>query len=406
MARSILLVAALAGFTHQTAIPCTTNAKLPSLKFRDDGKFQIAVFSDFHLAESAATPRGPKQDNKTIQVMADVLDKDRPDLVVLNGDLITGEVTLKDNSTDYIDPLVAPLVERNLTWASTYGNHDHTFSLSAENIFNREHEYVGARTQRMVRTAEAGVSNYFLPVYARSCRDTTACDPELLLWFFDSRGGAYYQRPTAAGAPTPQPNWVDTAVVEWFQGTNAEFVQRAGRVIPSLAFVHIPPNATSHAQRRIHPNRNPGIDLEQVSQQSQGWCANGTQDWDNPRCRYGGFDVPFMKALATTPGLMGLFYGHDHANTWCYRWDGEVPGTGIVARGINLCYGQHTGYGGYGDFIRGGREIVLDEGRLKRFEVDTYMRLEDGRTVGAVSLNATFNQDWYPATPNDQTKLE
>lgn len=338
--------------------------------------------------------------------MGDVLDKDRPDFVVLNGDLITGEATWKETSTDYIDHLLKPLVERNLTWGATYGNHDHTYNLSAEKILKREHKYPGARTRRMVQTVHAGVSNYYVPVYSDLCDDTKKCDPELLLWFFDSRGGAHYQKTNAWGSTIPQPNWVDTSVVDWFKKTNTEFVKKAGRVIPSLAFVHIPPNATSYAQGQIHPNRNPGIDLENVSQQSQGWCKDGKQDWGNPKCRYGGFDVPFMSALATTPGIMGLFYGHDHANTWCYKWDGQVPGTEIVGNGMNLCFGQHTGYGGYGNFIRGGRQLVIDREKLKKFEIETYMRLEDGRTVGAVLLNATFNKDWYPATPNDQTKLE
>lgn len=38
------------------------------------------------------------------------------DLVVLNGDLITGENTFLENSTHYIDQIVGPMVERSLTW--------------------------------------------------------------------------------------------------------------------------------------------------------------------------------------------------------------------------------------------------------------------------------------------------
>lgn len=45
----------------------------------------------------------------------------------------------------------------------------------------------------MVRHEEAGVSNYWLPVYPADCQDCKTCAPELLLWFFDSRGGYRYQ---------------------------------------------------------------------------------------------------------------------------------------------------------------------------------------------------------------------
>ena len=55
--------------------------------------------------------------------MEGVLAVEEPQLVVLNGDLITGENTYLENSTDYLDRIVAPLVRRDLRWASTYGNH-------------------------------------------------------------------------------------------------------------------------------------------------------------------------------------------------------------------------------------------------------------------------------------------
>lgn len=51
MIRNIVLAATLAGISHQAALTCRDNSKLPDLTFRDDGKFQIAIFSDFHLAE-------------------------------------------------------------------------------------------------------------------------------------------------------------------------------------------------------------------------------------------------------------------------------------------------------------------------------------------------------------------
>ena len=51
--------------------------------------------------------------------MNTVLDVESPQLVVLNGDLITGENTYLANSTHYVDEIVQPLVQRGLSWAST-----------------------------------------------------------------------------------------------------------------------------------------------------------------------------------------------------------------------------------------------------------------------------------------------
>jgi metallophosphoesterase superfamily enzyme len=67
-----------------------------------------------------------------------VLDVELPQMVVMNGDLITGENTYLANSSLYVDEIVRPLVQRGLTWGSTYGNHDSNFNLSNQAMLKRE----------------------------------------------------------------------------------------------------------------------------------------------------------------------------------------------------------------------------------------------------------------------------
>lgn len=460
--RVLLLVAALAaGLSHQAAaaavLPRAAADPPPPLRFRDNGTFHLSVFSDLHFGEGtlSSPPHhsltlirpvvspplvpsirlcgrrcwaagvsdsewlklilrhtrtidqagdGPAQDRNSVRVLGAVLDAERPDLVVLNGDLINGDSTYRHNSTHYVDQVVGPIVERQLTWASTYGNHDHQPNINGDDILKRERNFTGCRTQKMVHANSSGTTNYYLPVYAADCsngsEDASAseCAPELLLWFFDSRGGFYYQG-------GPQPNWVDGSVVSWFNATRANITRaHGGRVIPSLAFVHIPINATGALQSEegVDSNYQPGINEEEVVEQGEGWCADGRQDGT---CTYGGQDVPFMRALAATEGLVGLFYGHDHANSWCYKWDALLPGMTVRGNGINLCYGQHSGYGGYGDWARGGRQILVSLDKLRELSVDTHIRLETGDVVGAVTLNSTFNKDSYPASPDIKTYM-
>ncbi|KAK0610138.1 Metallo-dependent phosphatase-like protein [Bombardia bombarda] len=375
------------------------------LKFKPDGTFHISIFEDLHFGENAWDSWGPQQDINSVTVINNVLDTEPlTGLVVLNGDLITGENTFRENSTRYIDQMVAPMVERGLNWASTYGNHDSDYNISRFAILAREQRWRNARTTSMVPNKDAGVSNYFLPVYGTDCVSEISCTPELILWFFDSRGGfAYQQKDERTGQRVGQPDWVDASVVDWFRQTNAMLVNQAGRFIPSLAFVHIPTNASLALQYSgVDANRQPGInDDVPIAQQGQGWCPDGRNDG---ACSYGGQDVPFMHAITTTPGLMALFSGHDHGNTWCYKWDRLVPGMTIKGNGINLCFGQHSGYGGYGSWIRGARQVVVSQEKLKDWVVDTYIRLESGASVGAVTLNSTYGKDSYPATPNDRTR--
>lgn len=59
-----------------------------------------------------------------------------------------------------------------------------------------------------------------------------------------------------------------------------------------------------------------------------------------------------------------------------------------------MCYGRHTGYGGYGDAKRGARQVFLQEGTLGD-EVHTWVRLEDGSVSASVTLNKTYGHDRY-----------
>ena len=54
-----------------------------------------------------------------MEVVNGVLDHEGPQLVVLNSDLIAGENTYKHDSTDYVNEIARPLVDRSLMWAST-----------------------------------------------------------------------------------------------------------------------------------------------------------------------------------------------------------------------------------------------------------------------------------------------
>jgi hypothetical protein len=415
MWKSLTAIALFAVPSLQSAV----GKRFAPLKFSKDGKFQISILEDLHFGESkspilswkirmliiqidAWDSWGPEQDVNTVTVINEVLNAESPDLVVLNGDLITGENAFLKNSTVYIDKIVGPLVDRGLTWASTYGNHDSQYNLSRSAMLAREHQWPNSRTQQMVSGREAGVTNYYLPVYGSKNADSNGA-PAMLLWFFDSRGGYYYQELDSAGNQVAQPNWVDVSVVDWFKTTNADLVKKYRKHIPSLVFVHIPTNASQAIQTQLGVNahKEPGINDDYVlAQQGEGWCADGSND---SSCVYGGQDVAFMKALVDTPGVIGVFSGHDHGDTWCYKWDTLIPGMSVKGNGINLCFGQHTGYGGYGSWIRGSRQVLVTESKLKDMEIDTWIRLESGDVVGSVSLNSTYGEDIYPSTPDTLT---
>lgn len=140
---------------------------------------------------------------------------------------------------------------------------------------------------------------------------------------------------------------------------------------------------------------------------------------------YTGGDIPFMSALLDTPKLMAVFSGHDHGDDWCvcrvpllnfrlgvatdsqlrcrcYKWDSQLPGMNLTGKSVHLCFGRHTGYGGYGNWMRGSRQILLNEKHLET-KTETWIRLEDGSVSGRVTLNATYGQDEYPPVADKYT---
>ena len=306
-----------------------------------------------------------------------VLDNESPQLVVLNGDLITGLNVEYATSTDCLPKIVEPMVQRSLPWASTYGNHDSDTKLLRKDLFDRETSFENSYTQNMLGTfgVDTGVTNYYLPIYSADA-DSASSTPAAILWFFDSRGGAVYK--TITGIP----GRVDQSVVDWFINTKQNLAKKYGSEteIPSLAFVHIPTFAAqSFQQQGVSATQEPGINC-QIGLSTQG---------DNT-----GADNSFAKALLDTAGLIAVFSGHDHGVDWCFKWDSTLPNMDISGNGLNMCFGRHSGYGGYGRWTRGSRQVVLDLANPK--EVKTWIRLESNRVTEAVTLNETYGSDQYP----------
>jgi hypothetical protein len=280
------------------------------------------------------------------------------------------------NSTKYLDVVVTPLVKHNVSWASTYGNHDSQFNLSREALFQEEAKYALSYTQHSP-TGVSAITNYYLLLHPRKT-DT----PIAILWFFDSQGGAPFQ---AAADSESIPNWVEPSIATWFTSEQAALKKKYKKDLPSLAFVHIPPTAFITVQNSLLPNYGeeslhfPGLnDDVPLAYEGTGWQ-----------------DVPFMQALVDTPSLHSVYSGHDHGDAWCANWPIGANDTKGVSS-PHLCFCKHTGYGGYGNWNRGSRNLRLSFTEDGSMEVDTWVRMENGEIVQSVSLNSTYGTDIYP----------
>ncbi|CDO73906.1 hypothetical protein BN946_scf185016.g63 [Trametes cinnabarina] len=366
----------------------------PRLTFRPDGTFKITVFSDLHYGENPWDAWGPQQDVNSTRLMNTVLRNEKPDYVVLNGDLITGENTFRENSTSLIDEIVAPLNKLRIPFSSTHGNHDNEPNITHAEEIRRELQVAPlSYTRAAPAWADGGgygPGTYWVPIYTR----VTDRNPSLILWFFDSRGKDNLAEPrrevnstyayviggfSEGTNSTALPDWVDASVAGWIKLTASKMnaawgpADKVGR--GSLAFVHIPPHAIQALQPGLNSTQDPGLNADVLGEGS----TQATSDPAN-----NGKDQAFWDAVnAEIKNLHGVISGHDHGNEWCKR---------ETTKNVIFCFDKHSGYGGYSSagWGHGVRNVVF---RSPNPDVgpETWIRMEDGSTHAHIVMDDSYN---------------
>ncbi|KAG9050055.1 hypothetical protein FS837_007808 [Tulasnella sp. UAMH 9824] len=342
--------------------------------FKDNGTFRLTVFSDLHFGENPWEDSGPEHDRKTLVLMNDMLDSEKPDFVAINGDLVTGEDTFKENSTLLIDQITSPFTQKNVPFACTHGNHDNHPNIT--HLQEIEREQLVAPTSYTRRAPEGvgglgGEGNYWVPVYAKESDSS----PSLVIWFFDSRSGWTLDSNNKTVA---MPDWIDESVAKWLvneiEAMNEAWGPSENRA--AMAFVHVPFHVMESLQPTRDPLKEPGLDgqvLEGGSTQS----TVDTSAWGNDR------DKPFWTALTSNvKNLHAVVSGHDHGNEWCSR----DPKTKQI-----LCFNKHTGYNGLTEpgWGHGVRTFDFTLATLTT-SVQTWVTMDNGTRIHEVTLNSSY----------------
>ncbi|TDL24537.1 Metallo-dependent phosphatase [Rickenella mellea] len=338
------------------------------ITFKEDGTFKITVFSDLHYGENPWDDWGPIQDINSTTLISAVLADEKPDYIVLNGDLITGENTFRENSTLLIDEIMAPVNAAKIPFSSTHGNHDNEANITHTEEIERELLVAPLSYTRVAPPGiggEDGPGTYWVPVYTKA----TDCTPSLILWFFDSRGG-FSLGPDSHAVP----DWVDSSVAGWIESETQAMntVWGSAKDRGAIAFVHIPPHAIQAIQETLNSTSNPGLNDDFLG-------SGSTQD-----SAAVGNDQPFWDSLnANVKNLHAVISGHDHGNEWCAR----EPTKNVI-----FCFDKHSGYGGYSSagWGYGVRNIILSSPDPSK-GVETWIRLQDGTTRARVTLDANYS---------------
>ncbi|EJT98082.1 Metallo-dependent phosphatase [Dacryopinax primogenitus] len=300
------------------------------LTFNTDGEFKVVSFSDMHFGErngdGTFASWGPEQDTNTTIVHSIILDQEKPDYVVFNGDLMTGENVFAFNATGYLDQMYGPTIQRGIPFSSTHGNHDNSNNITHLEEIEYEIAHYGglSYTRADVGPRPYGCGNYWVLVYARE-EDSA---PAVVMWFFDSTS-------FVPDVPAPVPAeanyyWIDENTVPQYVETQSGLMKAVwGSLPPSLVFVHIP---FQHSDD-LCTLPTVGDHDDDPDPATQGFLNNA----------YTGLDLPaFQAIIGLAEGkneVLAVTSGHDHGDSWCAR--------SYNASGLALCFDGHSGYGGY-----------------------------------------------------------
>lgn len=137
------------------------------LQFNAQGKFKMVQLTDIHYGEGDAT------DAENSRLISDIIDQERPDLVIVSGDVVSGYAwdgqTRPWAATQY-DKLAQVLTQKNQYWATTAGNHDVEGDLDRDQISEIDRFYKHSLTKPNMANI-THTFNYYLPVYGQDGLD-------------------------------------------------------------------------------------------------------------------------------------------------------------------------------------------------------------------------------------------
>ena len=310
------------------------------LKFNENGKFRILQLAD--IQETVVT------NPDTVNFIRAAIEYTKPDLIVLTGDQIKGYGIymkfgdIRKNFIKALDNILSPIRDSDVPFCAVFGNHDEEKSATKQWQWEIYKSY-GALGEDIPNIH--GTGNFYLNIASHTSDDTV-----FRIYCFDS-------------CTRVEPNlypYVTENQLDAYKKVRDEYFEAYDKYCPALAFQHIP-------VREVY-------DILRLTDKKHGY--KGASDFNNGYYTLGEVDAGgFMGENAAVPSVnsgefevlsekgdvLGLFFGHDHNNSFV----GEL-------NGMKLGYTQGCGFHCYGPGLdRGVRYFDLDEKDLSKFTTGT-----------------------------------
>ncbi|MGN1328808.1 MAG: metallophosphoesterase [Eubacterium sp.] len=314
---SILLVFAIIGGTATLTVTFYGKKYVRA----DDTAFSVLQVTDVHILNDE------KKDAKAYKTITAMVEKTKPDMIVVTGD-ITSE---KENYTAF-KSFCTFMEEFQIPWAFTYGNHEGldiqyepNEALDPEKIADKQtlNDYLESLEYCIYERGDEntdGMGNYYYTVRDDNGKALTS------LIFMDSNS---YDEENEG-----YDHFHDNQI-QWYENTVKQIAKEENgdesRVVPSLAFFHIPMQEymTAYDEEKGTDNLFYGFHFPN---------EDGTPAVDDNM-----FET--MLELGSTKGC---FVGHDHMNNFSVNY-----------KGIRLTYGLSCDHNIYVVPFRGGTLINI-----------------------------------------------
>ena len=328
------------------------------LQFGPDGKFtimQISDLQDFFPMKSL-----------TKKVLRKVLDENDVDLIVLTGDNISSTTLVKGYAALAINEFMSIINSRGIPTAMTFGNHDDENTTATKafqvSVYEKYGCFVGCAGEDL---GDNNLCTYYVPIYSSTDKNKMVSN----VWMVDS---CTYNVENDLGGY----GCVTKAQVDWYKSTSEKLERENNGKIPSLMFQHIIVPEIWDALAECEPG-TPGSVGHAGKSYTLPEGAKGIlgETPCPPNYTNGQFD-----AVLERGDVMGMFFGHDHTNTF-----------EIDYKGVKLINTAGIGFNSYNGEDEGVRLITIDENAPWSFETQaiSYYDLfdkEDERNVNLFNI--------------------
>ena len=289
-------------------------------------------------------------DKNCFNYITELIESERPDLIILTGDIIYGEF---DDSGIIWKRMVEFMDSFDIPWAPIYGNHDNE---STKGVAWQNAQLEAAENCLFKKGNVTGNGNYSIGLVDGSGKIRR------VIYMLDSHGCIGLE---AAGLAEDQ--------IAWFKGVSNAVDAAYGEEVPAFACYHVP----SLDFQTAYENKYGYQTDANFSLDGNGVDSDFGEKNENPSH----FHVEIAEHLKEA-NVDGVFSGHDHTNNYS-----------ILYNGIRYTYGTKTGtYDRYKTTLLGGTWIRVATDGL--FEITPkYLNQTAIENRQSSSMTVTFMSD-------------